>query len=103
MVIYKFDFEHAYDVVAGPTKKEIIDFYLGFTGMGKDDLECAEITKIPKSKWNQSVIVDPENVDYDKPNQNGRDRNGYKILTTFQDYVNEIKEGDCEIIATTAY
>lgn len=103
MKIYVFEYSGGQkDWVFAPNIKEAKDFYLNFTGCG--DLSATKVKRLPKSKWNESYLLDPNESepDADEEDYNEDDYcNGLKIIETFAEYANRNTQTD--LIATTEF
>jgi len=96
-----FDWDSSLDWVLAYDKKEAVEFYLNFTQCG--DIDDCKITRIPKSKWKDSFIIDP-----DEPEPDGIEifdgslySGGYKIIGNFEQFAEE--NNPPEFIATTEF
>lgn len=103
MRIYEFSHdEHTQDWVLAPSKKEAKKFYLGFTDCG--DLTGIIVKKIPKKKWSEMYILNPDNVEPDEDDENYNEENycgGYEIIESFAEYA--LRNTKTDMIATTEF
>ena len=103
MNIYEFSYSGGEtDLVFAPDIKEAKDFYLRFTGCG--DLTLTEVKRLPKSKWNETYLLDPNEIepDEDEEDYNEDDYScGLKIKETLAEYA--ARETITDMIATTEY
>jgi len=102
MNIYEFSHpDGETDWVFAPNKKEAKDFYLIFTGCV--DLTMTEVKILPKSKWNETYLLDPNEREPDEEEDyNEEDYSfGLKIIETFAEYAQ--RNTFTDIIATTEY
>jgi|SRR5690554_5895573 len=86
-------------------KEDAIEFYLGFTGLFRSDLNDYKITEIPKDKWSENYILDISDIEpceFGCEDYNEDDYfHGFKIIETFAEYA---ERNTCtDIIATTDY
>jgi hypothetical protein len=103
MNIYEFSYYRGQsDWVFAPDIKEAKEFYLKFTGCG--DLTLTTVKRLPKSEWNETYLLDPNESepDEDEEDYNKEDYScGLKIIETFADYAK--RNTITDMIATTEY
>lgn len=103
MNIYEFGYSGGEtDWVFAPDIEEAKDFYLKFTGCG--DLTLTKVKEVPKDKWNEMYLLDPNDSepDEDEEGYNEDDYcNGIKIIETFAEYAE--RNTVIDMIATTEY
>ena len=102
MKIYRFEYSGGEtDWVFAPNVKEAKEFYLNFTGCS--DLTNTTIKLVPKSKWNEAYLLDPNEIEPDEDEDyNEEDYScGLKIIETFAEYA--ARNSVIDIIATTEY
>ena len=100
MNIYEFSYSAGEtDWVFAPNIKEAKGFYLSFTDCG--DLTLATVKRVPKSKWNEMYLVDPNESEPDDDYEEDDYACGYKIIETFADYAR--RNTITDMIATTEY
>lgn len=103
MNIYAFTYSGGEtDWVFAPNIKEAKDFYLKFTGCG--DLTATEVKRLPKSKWKETYILDPNESEPNYEEEGYNEENyscGLKIIETFAEYAERNTVTD--MIATTEY
>lgn len=103
MRIYEFDFGGAKDWVFAPNMKEAKKFYISFTDCG--DLDGCKVKIVPKSKWEEMKIIDPDEREPDLMDDDygkeGNFYNGYRIIETFKDYAERNTQTD--MIASTEF
>lgn len=102
MWIYEFSYSGGQtDWVFSPSMKEAKDFYLRFTGCG--DLSEITVKRVPKSKWGEMYLLDPnESEPYEEEEYNQDDYLcGLKIIETFAEYAK--RNTTTDMIATTEY
>ena len=102
MNIYEFSYSVGQsDWVLAPAIKDAKDFYLKFTGCG--DLTMTEVKVVPKSKWNEMYLLDPNESEPDEDEDyNEEDYScGLKIIETFAEYAQ--RNTVVDMIATTEY
>jgi hypothetical protein len=103
MKIYEFKWDGgSTDWVFAPTIKEAKDFYLKFTGCG--DLLMTEVKSIPKSKWNEMYLLDPNESEPDEEDEDYNEEDyscGLKIIESFAEYAK--RNTITDMIATTEY
>jgi len=104
MNIYEFSYSGGEtDWVFAPAIKEARDFYLKFTGCG--DLTMTEVKRVPKSKWNEMYLLDPNESEPDEEEEEDYNEEDYsfglKIIETFAEYAQRNTVTD--MIATTEY
>jgi len=102
MNIYTFKYSGGEtDWIFAPNIKEAKDFYLNFTGCG--DLIGTEVKRLPKSKWNETYLLDPSESEPDEEEDYNEEDYfcGLKIIETFAEYAERNTVTD--IIATTEY
>lgn len=87
------------DWVFAPDIKEAKDFYLKFTGCG--DLTLITVKRVPKSKWNEMYLLDPNESVPDEDYNEDDYSCGLKIIETFAEYAERNTVTD--MIATTEY
>lgn len=90
MKIYEFDYGGATDWVFAPNIKEARKFYIQFSECG--DLDGCTVKSVPKSKWSEMTIINP-----DEFNEEGE----YQVIETFKEYAERNTQTD--IIATTEF
>jgi len=100
MNIYTFEYKDGQtDWVFAPDIKKAKSFYLSFTLCG--DLNDCKVTRLPKSKWATTYIIDPDDCDTENEDDDTRNECGYKIVQTFKEYAEQNTQTD--IIATTEF
>lgn len=91
MNIYTFEGSQGEtDWVFAPNMKEAKEFYLNHTGCG--DLINMKVDRMPKSKWNETYLLDPNEDDPD---------GGLKKIESFAEYAE--RNTTTDMIATTEY
>jgi len=102
MNIYEFSYLGGTDWVFAQGIKEAKDFYLRFTGCC--DLTETEVKSVPKSKWNEMYLLDPNEIEPDEDEEDYAEEDysyGLKIIETFSEYAERNTVTD--MIATTEY
>lgn len=103
MRIYEFNWDGSgTDWVFAPAIEEAKEFYLNFTGCG--DLTLTEVKEVPKEKWNEMYLLDPNESepDHDEEEYNEEDYScGLKIIETFAEYAE--RNSVTDMIATTEF
>jgi hypothetical protein len=102
MKIYVFDWGGATEWVAAKSLKQAKECYEYETG--NSDTDDCDISLMPREKWGDALLCDheerePIGEEYDKNNYH----KGYKIIMTFEEYMNECVGNEPEIIASTEY
>lgn len=102
MNIYTFKhFGGETDWVFSPNIKEAKDFYLQFTMCG--DFINTKVERLPKSKWSETYLLDPEVREPDEHEDYNEDDYscGLKIVETFAEYAE--RNTITDMIATTEF
>lgn len=103
MYIYEFSHgEGSTDWVFAPNIKEAKEFYLNFTGCG--DLSLTKVKRVPKSKWSEMYLLDPNESEPDEDEEDYCEDDyscGMKIIESFAEYAERNTMTD--MIATTEF
>lgn len=103
MKIFEFKWDDgSIDWVHAPGPWEAKMFYTSFIG---NNLKGCKVTEVPKEKWNDTYIIDPDEPEpyWDEDDYNEDDYDsGYKIEMSFAEYAEKYPHGT-DIIATTNF